>query len=210
MSGAAGKFIPLENSGRDDEEDTHRSGFSISRYLSEDYDESEEGSDEERPERKPTDPIPTEVYVGPKMRLVEIRDNKPKGDRPTKKASPPKARKAAKPKTIAWDEDEDRAEERPSQVPVKSSRPLEKAVFEGAFGKMVSGYLDIYVKGIYIVLVESLESEFSYSPPVSDDPFTISFAGREYRVTNPGISFEMPGQEVTVMVLLDIAGGDYE
>lgn len=84
----------------------------------------------------------------------------------------------------------------------KEERPLVPVGFKGVFGSLRIGYLDVYLEGVYLILVEKIDAGFSYSPPESDDIMEVSFRGRTVEAVSPGISFEMPGQKIKVTVLL--------
>ena len=81
-----------------------------------------------------------------------------------------------------------------------------KVLFSGSFGKVRALYLDVYTEGVYLILVEDEEADFSYSPPESDDIIKVTVDGAEYNAVSPGINFSMPGQKVNTTVLLIIKG----
>lgn len=95
------------------------------------------------------------------------------------------------------------------QAPPIRRRPLRKVIFEGSFGKISAGYLDVYLEGMYVILVEEQDSEFSYTPPESDIPFTVIIEDDSYEVLSPGISFGLPNQKLKLTILL-MVGESYE
>jgi hypothetical protein len=105
-------------------------------------------------------------------------------------------------------------EEKPTSTPLVMQAPpirkkkLEKVVFEGPFGKINAGYLDVYLDGMYVILVEEQDSEFSYTPPESEDPFNIIYEENLYQVISPGINFELPNQKIKITVLLIVGDED--
>jgi len=86
--------------------------------------------------------------------------------------------------------------------PAEEKKPLKKVLFSGPFGDIKAGYLDIYSQGVYLILVEDINAEFSYAPPVSDEELQITVSNKSYKVISPGINMELPNQNIKVTVLL--------
>ena len=89
-------------------------------------------------------------------------------------------------------------------VATKKAKPLVQVSFEGSFGNIKAGYLDVYHQGVYLILVEDINSEFSYAPPESEESFFLVIGDDEFEVISPGIRFDMKGQKVKITVLLKI------
>jgi len=85
-------------------------------------------------------------------------------------------------------------------------RKKKKVTFSGPFGEISTGYLDVYIHGMYLILVEEDDVEFSYTPPESDAVLTVRLweNNKELQVISPGIHFPMVNQKVTVTVLLKV------
>ena len=89
--------------------------------------------------------------------------------------------------------------------PSPPSRPKVRVEFSGGFGKARAAYLDVYQQNGLVMLVSDMASDFLYEPPSSDEPFDISFGSLEsFKVVSPGVSFDMPSQGVSVLVLAKV------
>ena len=129
------------------------------------------------------------------VRDLTKKDDKKKKSKPVKKATKKKEKKPV---------------EKPDPFPaipvhveeIVPERPLKKVIFEGVFGKINAGYLDVYHQGMYLILVEDISAEFSYDPPQSDEEFIVNIDGGAFNVIAPGINFRLSNQRIKVTVLL--------
>lgn len=155
---------------------------------------------DEHTEVDPDRPISKIIEYGEDLTtVVKVRDltkkeSKKKKSRPAKKAVAKKEAPVAEAEPMSF-------------MPIHSEevvpeRPLKRVTFMGTFGRINAGYLDVYHQGMYLILVEDISAEFSYSPPQSDKEFSVETDGGEYTVIAPGIEFRLSAQMVKVTVLL--------
>lgn len=201
-------FIVLENETKEDEEETYYEGGKKKKYVPTDpYKEltvesfSQGGGRFSKKEGSKLFPAVTADYqnkaLPKKAEETTVNVEEDVEVEPKQRVAKPKAsRKKTSPS---------RKPPRAFTEKVKSpepKRPLEYVVFEGSFGRMKAGYLDVYIDGMYLILVEKLAEGFSYSPPESDDPMYVTHDDVEYEVLSQGISFEMARQGIKTTVLL--------
>jgi len=193
------EFITLDDQTDEEEAETK---VVVKRYTSGLDDDDDDDDDEiERRRHKevnPMRPVGAEVFEPSGGSFVKIAEKKPQ-----------------KPISLKVDKEEEEEEvvtkktgrksKKAVEQPVvreESRKPAAKVTFAGSFGKINMVYLDVYLNEIYIILVEDIKSEFSYSPPESDEPFDLKIEDKVYRVISPGITFNMKSQKVKTTVLL--------
>jgi len=179
--------------------------------VSSDSDKSEEDRTRDTVEHEEVDPFrPVSVQV---MQIDDIGFDERKMVGPAN-TRPPRDIEASSPaEPCKKSKGVTKKKEKPAEVvqvqekvpaPVKKKKPLTQVIFEGPFGKIKSGYLDVYHQGVYLILVEDIANNFSYTPPESEDSFFLTIGEDEFEVISPGIYFDMLGQGVKTTVLLKI------
>lgn len=132
----------------------------------------------------------------------EYDPKKPKAAKKPKAKAVTKAKKKVRKKAVKVEPVTETAEDIYEEIEVEEERPLKKVVFDGVFGRVSAGYLDIYSQGVYLILVEDIEVEFSYSPPESEDIIIVETDGVSISTVSPGIYLKLPEQGIKITVLL--------